>query len=268
MAAGRVTEVLARTGGFATRVARRRMYETTQHVLQVTESLDSIKPGGAGFASSIRVRLLHAAVRQRIMKLARENPEYYSVEMFGIPINDLDSVATIGTFSATLIWLGLPRQGIWLREQEIVDFIALWRVVAHYLGTPTEYFATPETAKAMHDSILLSEVHPTQTSKMLANNIILALQGRAPLYASRHFLNANARWLNGDDLADALDIGRPSLYYKALVAGQCIFYMFICYIHRSIPSLDRKKLKVQSCTSSIFKISAHVSRLFADFSGK
>jgi hypothetical protein len=35
MGAARVTEVLARTGGFSTQVAKARMYETTQHILQV-----------------------------------------------------------------------------------------------------------------------------------------------------------------------------------------------------------------------------------------
>jgi hypothetical protein len=54
------------------------------------------------------------------MKLAKERPEYYSVEKFGIPINDLDSIGTIVTFSASLIWVGFPRQGIWMRQQEIL----------------------------------------------------------------------------------------------------------------------------------------------------
>ncbi|TKA49814.1 hypothetical protein B0A49_11805 [Cryomyces minteri] len=129
MGAARVVETLARTGGFCTKVARHRLFETTQHILQCTKSLESLKPGGDGFASSIRVRLLHAAVRQRIMKLAKQKPEYYSVEKWGIPINDLDSIATIGTFSATLIWLSFPRQAISLREQEITDYIALWRYI-------------------------------------------------------------------------------------------------------------------------------------------
>lgn len=115
MGGTRVVEVLSRTGGFSTRVARKRLFETTQHLLQCTQSLDSIKPGGAGHASSVRVRLLHAAVRQRIMKLARQRPEYYNVEKLGVPINDLDCIGTISTFSATLIWLSLPRQGIWMR---------------------------------------------------------------------------------------------------------------------------------------------------------
>jgi hypothetical protein len=178
------------------------------------------------------------------LKLAKEKPDYYSVEKFGIPINDLDSIGTIITFSATLIWVGFPRQGIWMRQQEIQDYLALWRLVAHYIGTPTEYFDTPARAKSMMESLLISEIRPSETSKVLANNIILSLQGQPPAYCSRDFLVASARWLNGDELADALGLGRPSLYYKALVAGQCIFFMFICYTYRSIPYLDRQKLKV------------------------
>ncbi|KAH6722032.1 hypothetical protein BKA61DRAFT_166520 [Leptodontidium sp. MPI-SDFR-AT-0119] len=243
MGAARVSEVLARTGGFSTKVAKARMYETTQHILQVTRSLSSIQPGGEGHASTVRVRLLHAAVRRRILALAKEKPSYYSVDDYGIPINDLDSIGTISTFSSTLIWLGFPRQGIWLRKQEILDYLALWRLVAYYIGTPDEYFATPESAKAIMESLLISEIQPSETSRVLANNVILSLQGQPPAYASRDFLNASARWLNGDELADALGLGKPSLYYKALVAGQCLFFICLCYTNRSVQYWDRKKIK-------------------------
>ncbi|KAI9640074.1 hypothetical protein NHQ30_011476 [Ciborinia camelliae] len=242
MGAARVTEVLARTGGFSTKVARRRMFKTTQLILQVTQSIEAIKPGGTGHISSIKVRLLHAAVRRRILALAKEKPSYYSIEDYGIPINDLDSIATIGTFSATLIWLAFPRQGIFLRAQEITDYIALWRLIAHYLGTPTCYFSSPASAKSIMESILLSEINPSPPSKMLANNIILSLQGQAPTYASRDFLEANARWLNGNGLCDALGLGRPSFYYWALAAGQCVVFMTVSYFYRSIGYLDRKQI--------------------------
>ncbi|KIX02077.1 uncharacterized protein Z518_08016 [Rhinocladiella mackenziei CBS 650.93] len=242
MGANRVVEVLARTGGFSVRVARRRLFETTQHILECTRSIDSIKPGGAGFASSLRVRLLHAAVRQRIMALTKSRPEYYSTEKYGIPINDLDCIATIGTFSGTIIWLSLPRQGIWLREQEILDYIALWRLIAHYVGTPTEWFETPSRAKAMMESLLMNEINPSQTSQTLAANVIRCLEAQPPTYASRAFLEVNARWLNGNELCDALALGRPSAWYWALMAGQCIFFMSICYFYRSIPALDRRKV--------------------------
>lgn len=243
MGAARVVETLARTGGFTTKVARRRLFETTQHILQCTKSLESMQPGGDGFASTVRVRLLHAAVRQRILKLARDRPSYYNVEEWGVPINDLDSMATIGTFSATLIWLSLPRQGIWLREQEIVDYVALWRYVAHVIGCPTDYFDTPVKAKAVMESLLMYEISPTPTSRILANNIIKSLDDQPPGYASADMLIASARWLNGNELCDELGLARPSLYYWSLIAGQCFFFMGIYYAYRLLPeSWDRKKI--------------------------
>ena len=111
MGAARIVETLSRTGGFGTRVARRRLYETMQFILQCTRSVGSLKPGGEGFAAAVRVRLLHAAVRKKIMHLMDQDSSYYDVNEWGIPINDLDSIATILSFSATLIWISLPRQG-------------------------------------------------------------------------------------------------------------------------------------------------------------
>lgn len=244
MGAARVVETLARTGGFSTKVARGRLFETTQHILQCTKSLESVQPGGDGFASTIRVRLLHAAVRQRIMKLRASKPEYYDVEAWGIPINDLDNMATITTFSASLIWLSLPRQGIFLRQREIEDYIALWRYIGHVIGCPTDCFATPLQAKHNMESLLLYEIHPTATSKILANNIIKSLEGQAPGYASADFLIASARWLNGNALCDELGLARPGLYYWCLVAGQCLFFCVFCYTYRSIAYLDKRKIEM------------------------
>lgn len=219
------------------------MFETTQHILQCTKSLESIQPGGDGWASTLRVRLLHVAVRQRILALAKTKPEYYDTEAWGIPINDLDSVATIATFSSTLIWMSLPRQGIFLRQQEILDYIALWRYIGHLIGCPTDgFFDTPAHAKGTMEALLLYEIQPTPTSRILANNIIKSLEGQPPGFASADFLTASARWLNGNALCDELGLSRPSLYYWALMAGQCLFFCFFCYTYRSFPSLDRKKV--------------------------
>lgn len=177
------------------------------------------------------------------MKLAKERPGYYKVEEWGVPINDLDSIATIGTFSATLIWLSFPRQGLYLREQEIIDYIALWRYIGYLLGCPTESFENPAKAKAIMEVLLLREVDPTDTSKLLANNIIKALDDQPPSYASADMLIANARWLNGHELCDRLGLARPGPYYYALVAGQCLFFMTICYGYRLVPSWDAYKVK-------------------------
>ncbi|KAF2497862.1 hypothetical protein BU16DRAFT_327270 [Lophium mytilinum] len=243
MGAARVVETLARTGGFSPKVARGRLFETTQHILQCTRSLESMQPGGEGWASSIRVRLLHCAVRQRIMKLAEQRPEYYNVKEWGIPVNDLDQMATIGTFSATLIWLSFPRQGLFLSQQEIVDYIALWRYIGYILGCPTKYFETPTKAKAIMETLLYNEVNPSDMSRILAQNIITSLENSPPTYVSAEMLIASARWLNGNALADRLGLPRVSIYYWGLMAGQCIFFIFMCNIYRSTPYLDRKNVK-------------------------
>ena len=243
--AGRIVETLSRTGSFSVKVARQRMLETLQYILQVTRSLDSIKPGGEGHISSVRVRLLHAAVRQRIWTLAKQRAEYYNVEEFGIPANDLHCIATINSFSAVIIWISLPRQGIILTEQEIDDYIALWRLVSHYMGSPTEPFSSKENTKTMMESIIMAEVNPTETGKVLAKNILLSMDNAPPTYASLEFMAALVRQLNGKKLSDALDIAPTTLYYQALVYGYCIVVMAYTYASRLFPSFDKKMIAVR-----------------------
>jgi len=177
------------------------------------------------------------------LKLANQRPDYYNVKEWGIPVNDLDQIATIGTFCATLIWLSFPRQGIFLSQQEIVDYIALWRYIGYVLGCPTQYFETPAKAKAIMESLLYNEVNPSDMSKLMAQNIITSLENSPPTYVSAEMLIASARWLNGNALADRLGLPHVPIYYWALMAGQCFFFMFYCNLYRSIPYLDRRNVK-------------------------
>ncbi|KAF5589842.1 flavin-binding monooxygenase-like family [Fusarium subglutinans] len=241
-AGARVAEVLGRTGGFNVNTVFRRMLETTIYFIDVTESVDSLKFGGRGFASCMRVRFLHGTVRHRILQLAAKRPSYFSVEKLGIPINDLDSIGTIAVNCATIIWQSLPRQGIHMREQEIRDYVALWRLIAYYMGTPTDFFSTPAKARAIMESLYLYEYNPSSRSQTHAQNIIIAMSDTAPSYASKPYLEATARWLNGDPLADALGIGQPSRYYTMLAAGQCVLFMIVYYTCRDIHFLDRAQI--------------------------
>ncbi|RMZ79970.1 hypothetical protein DV738_g3081, partial [Chaetothyriales sp. CBS 135597] len=247
MGANKIAEVLARTGGFSVKVARHRLFETTKFVLECTQSRESLQTGGAGFASAIRVRLLHAAVRKRILKLAENRPDYYNVQEYGVPINDLDCIGTIVSFSTNIVFISLPRQGIFPLKQEEADYIALWRLIAHYMGTPTDFFSSPATARAVMESLIMTEIQPSPTSATLANNVIRCLENTPPAYASRPFLEASARWLNGNELCDSLGLGHPAWYYWILVAGQCLFFCTIYYLHRLIswvdPRWDKRKIK-------------------------
>ena len=197
-----------------------------------------------GFKSTIRVRFLHALVRQRILALSHTHPSYYSVPEFGVPINDLHSIGTIASFAPWLIFRSLPRQGIYPTSQEAADYLAMWRLVAYYIGCPdTPYFATPHNARVIMEVLMMHEIDPSPLGRGLAHNILVSLSETAPAYPSRPFLEASARWINGNDICDGLGLSRPPFVYKVLVAGQCLFFAAWCYINRSFRERDRRQVE-------------------------
>lgn len=240
----RVVETLSRTGGFGAKVVRRRLLETLQYILQVNSSAEGMKPGGEGQISCVRVRLLHSSVRAKILDLIQQKPEYYDIDKYGTPVNDLDCIGTINTFCSSVVWLGLPRQGIYPNQQEIEDYIALWRLVAYYMGTPTEPFENTMKARAMMESLLISEIDPTETGRTLAKNIIIGLENTAPAYASKEFMEAMTRLLNGDQLSDELEIPRSNLYYRMLIWGYCFWVMGVSFFVPKIYFLDKIAISV------------------------
>ncbi|KAM0257759.1 hypothetical protein ACHAQJ_004210 [Trichoderma viride] len=233
-----VVEVLVRTGGFSTKVLLRRLLETFQLILQVTQSLESIQPGGEGHTTAIRVRLLHSAVRERILKLAETRPEYFDVKKFGVPVNTLDSIHSIATFCCNHMWLQLPQMGVYPTEQEKADYIALWRYIGHLQATPQEYFASVAKAKATMESMVLHELKITDTSLIVGHNFVECVKDLSPINISAGFIEAGSRALNGDILCDALGFERPGLLSYACWRGHCWFVRTLAQVQRWIPAVD------------------------------
>ncbi|PNP79126.1 hypothetical protein FNYG_07564 [Fusarium nygamai] len=257
MGAYRIVETLSRTGGFGINVTRRRLLETLQHFMEVVDNLDAIKPGGKGYVSSVRVRLLHASVRRRLMQLEHQNPGYFDMEKWGVPINDLHTIATISAYSAAIVYMALPRQGIYLSEQQTADYLALWRYVGYLLGTPVDWMATPQQAKAMLESIAVSEVAPSANSQILANNILTAEARAPPLNMPREVLAAHAYRLNGDEFAGALGIEKPDLRSRLAVWMQCTILFFISYSYPWMPSHMQKRQEQRFKNFAYFMIHNH-----------
>ncbi|KAH6950515.1 hypothetical protein DER45DRAFT_636688 [Fusarium avenaceum] len=254
MGAYRVVETLSRTGGFGVNVTRRRLLETLQHFMEVIEDIDAIKPGGKGYVSSVRVRLLHASVRRRLMQLEHENPGYFDMEKWGVPINDMHSIGTISVYSVAIVYLALPRQGVHLSDQQTADYFALWRYVGYLLGTPVDWMATPEQAKVLWESIAVSEIAPSKNSQILANNILTAEARVPPLNLPREVLAAHAYRLNGDELASALGIDKPSLRFRAIVWLQCAFLFFLSYSYPWLPTHMQKRREQKFKTFANFMV--------------
>jgi hypothetical protein len=94
-----------------------------------------IAPGGvlprrAGWAESVRVRLLHARVRVSLLRSGR-----WDAEAWGAPLNEADSGFTLLEF--TLMPLRMLRGlGFEFTECEVHGIHALWRLVGHLFGVP------------------------------------------------------------------------------------------------------------------------------------
>lgn len=238
-AAKGVVEVLVRTGGFSTRKLLHRLLETFQFVLQVTESLDAIQPGGVGHISAVRVRLLHSSVRERILKLIKTRPEYFNVDKFGAPVNILDSIHSISVFCCNHSWLQLPFMGITPTEQETADYIALFRYVGYLLGVPDGHFTSPAKARATMESMLLHELRLSSTSHTIAYNFVQCVTDLPPFNVSEQFIVAGTRALNGDTFSDSLGLGRPNLIYYASFRGFCWLVRTLAYIQQISLVADR-----------------------------
>lgn len=238
-AAAGVVEVLVRTGGFSTRKLLYRLFETFQFVLQVTESLEAVQPGGVGHNAAIRVRLLHSSVRERIRKLIKTRPEYFDSKNFGEPINTLDSIHSIAVFCCNHSWLQLPYMGVHPSEQETADYIALFRYVGYVMGVPDGYFTTTAQAKATMESILLRELRLTPRSHIVAHNFVQCLTDLPPFNVSAQFIEAGSRVFNGDTFCDSLGLGRPGFFSYASFRGYCWLVSTVALIQHLSPALDR-----------------------------
>lgn len=53
---------------------------------------------------------------------------------------------------------------------------------------------------------------PSKNSRILATNLVTALDGVSPIYEPKAFFEAGTRYINGHPLCDAVGLGKPGLY--------------------------------------------------------
>lgn len=115
--------------------AWRRLLETTQFVLDA--SSESLQPGhGSGWKSCLRVRLLHAQVRRRILA-GRGRAKQFDPQTEGLPINQAFLLATLGSFCVAPIW-SMRRVGTRLSRSDEEAFVALWQRIGFFMGVDAD----------------------------------------------------------------------------------------------------------------------------------
>ncbi|KAI0341424.1 hypothetical protein BDW22DRAFT_1332680 [Trametopsis cervina] len=224
-----------------------RLLETLQFVLDVMactqpgdaargnkSPLEELLPGGEGWKSAVRVRLLHGIARRRASERLRRTSS--SESNMDVPVSQEDMAATLGAFCIIPLW-SLKRLGLAPHPEQERAYLALWRHVGFYLGVSPDilrrYFVEPRVGDLFLVTMVLdlfsehdayeASVSSSHSGATLA--ILRAISDRPLGRTSLEYNCAVTRVLVGDPLADHLGLPSSSLtmtaavYWKAFVAS-------------------------------------------------
>jgi hypothetical protein len=213
---------LAATGRLE-KMATRRLAETARWVLAVTTP-GNVLPGTDGFASSIRVRVVHALVRAHLL---REGGGW-DVPNWGVPLSASDAGSTAMGGFLTIHLDAMHDLGIHYERQELEDMTHLWAWIAQVMGVPHALApASYSEARAQIRGALAIDSGPSEDSpklmRALLNHPVPVIQAMpGPVQRPATALNAyvlagfTRRWM-GNDMADRLDVARTPLTHAALL---------------------------------------------------
>ena len=204
---------LAATGRLE-RMAPRRLAETMRWAVAVTAP-GGLRVDSRGWRSTVRVRMVHALVRDHLRRSGEWAPEW------GMPISAADGFATaIGGFYV-IPCRSLADLGVRFSRREDRAVGHLWRWVGHLMGVPDDLLPeTPEQARAWVDEAVALDAGPTEDSPRLMRALLyhgLKLEDGLPgvvagpvRVAGAHVMGGFARRWLGEDMADRLEVpGAP-----------------------------------------------------------
>ncbi|MEQ8460887.1 MAG: oxygenase MpaB family protein [Sandaracinaceae bacterium] len=135
-----VAKPLALTGAYAGASTKHRFLETAAFWIAVSEP-GGMRPGGAGRASALRVRMMHVFVRDRLLA----HPDW-DLEAWGVPISQADALLTLMGGSVAP-GIALRAMGYRPSRADIEATMHFWRYVGHVMGVrPRWYPASVEEA--------------------------------------------------------------------------------------------------------------------------
>jgi hypothetical protein len=154
----------------------RRLCDTAQMVLNVMQP-GELEPGGVGWSSARKVRLIHALVRHHVAT-CRESPW---IVAWGLPINQEELAGTLLSFSAAVLH-GLRRMGARLLPGDADAYVFAWSYVGRLLGVDESVLpSTEEDAVALALRIGARNVRPTPEGRELMRELLGAVEMLFPV---------------------------------------------------------------------------------------
>ena len=192
------------TTGRLTDKGVRRLKQNIRHLLEIMLP-GGLERHGEGWKLSVRLRLVHARVRQHL--LASEEWDY---ETHGMPISAANIALASCNFSGMLL-RSATRIGARLNDEERDSFMQIWRYTAHLMGVPEALMFSNETeACEIYRVGYACEPPPGLEAIAMANSVIasapyvIGIEDKKERDNLSGFGYRLSRSLIGDELADQL----------------------------------------------------------------
>ena len=156
-AAANGVQVLHRTSYLDNR-PNRRLFETCQMLVDVMTP-GGLGPKGRGLRTAQKVRLLHAAVRHRLLN---DDASPWPTDRLGVPINQEDLAGTLMTFT-TLVLEGLEKLGVSLTPGQQEAYLGAWQRVGRLMGVDDRLI--PDTVAAGRELTALIQKRQVRKSQ-------------------------------------------------------------------------------------------------------
>jgi endo-cleaving rubber dioxygenase len=172
-------------------------------------SLDAYQPGGTCVVQAVKTRLVHAAVRH----LLPQSPHWTGE----VPISQNDILVTWHTLP-TFAMRKMREWKVPITGAQSAAYLHVWQVTAHMLGVRDEYIpASWDAANSQSDQILPPAMARTPEGVELTDILLGQLaEQTSPGSISRPLVNALARYLVGDQVADWDGIPREPVWGPAI----------------------------------------------------
>lgn len=266
--------------GFSTTIAKSfamtgRVASTSRRLRQNNRQLmeiffpNALEREGDGWKLSVRVRFVHARIRQLIAASGD-----WDFEAYGTPVSAANLGLAISVFSRRLLDFA-SLLGARLTQVEKESVMAVWRYSGYLMGIPESILYTDSAAaREIHKVAFMCEPPPDQDSADMANALIAAIPGVANISDPGEQQKTIAlayrisRALIGNSLADSFN------YPKTQVFGTLLSYRIkqriMHWVERKM--ITRSKNFMQLLNISIYdeegvsyKMPDHVRHSFSSY---
>ncbi len=223
-----VTDIIVR--GFTTLISQsffttgrltdrgvRRLRQNIRHLLEIMLP-GGLERHGEGWKLSVRLRLVHARVRQQLLV-----SEEWDQEAHGMPLSAAHIALASCNFSGMMLWAA-GRIGARLNDEERDSFMQIWRYAAWLMGVPDALLfhneaEACETFRVGYMCEPLFSVEAVAMANSVINSapLVIGIEDRDERKALIAYGYRLSRALLGDELADQL------MFPKSRTTGALVY---------------------------------------------